>query len=42
MNTCNTHAHRTPAIPALDAFRPVLPPLAKTLAPAATTAPATA
>ncbi|WP_030553058.1 FtsK/SpoIIIE domain-containing protein [Streptomyces exfoliatus] len=42
VNTCNTHAHRTPEIPALDAFRPALPPLAKTLAPAAATAPAIA
>ena len=42
VNTCNAHAHRTPEIPALDAFRPVLPPLAKTPAPAAGTAPAIA
>lgn len=41
VNACNTHAHRTPEIPALDAFRPVLPPLAKAPAPAAA-APATA
>lgn len=42
VNTCNAHAHRTPEIPALDAFRPVLPPLAKTPAPAAGAAPAIA
>ncbi|MFJ8658865.1 FtsK/SpoIIIE domain-containing protein [Streptomyces sp. NPDC093795] len=42
VNTCNAHAHRTPEIPALDAFRPVLPPLAKPSAPAIATAPATA
>ncbi|MCX2179614.1 plasmid transfer protein [Streptomyces sp. SKN60] len=42
VNICNAHAHRAPEIPALDAFRPVLPPLAKTATPAITTAPATA
>ncbi|MFF9196907.1 FtsK/SpoIIIE domain-containing protein [Streptomyces sp. NPDC014779] len=42
VNVCNAHAHRTPEIPALDAFRPVLPPLATPATPAITTAPATA
>lgn len=42
VNTCNAHAHRTPEIPALDAFRPDLPSLAKVPAPAADTAPALA
>jgi S-DNA-T family DNA segregation ATPase FtsK/SpoIIIE len=42
VNLCNAHAHRTPEIPALDAFRPVLPPLAKPATPALDTAPATA
>ncbi|MGW1087758.1 FtsK/SpoIIIE domain-containing protein [Streptomyces sp. NPDC002596] len=40
VNTCNGHADRTPAIPALDPFRPVLPSLDK--APATETAPALA
>ncbi|MFE5484522.1 FtsK/SpoIIIE domain-containing protein [Streptomyces sp. NPDC056527] len=42
VNTCNAHAHRTPEIPALDAFRPALPSLVKAPAPAADTAPALA
>lgn len=42
VNLCNAQAHRTPEIPALDAFRPVLPPLAKAPAPVIATAPATA
>ncbi|KQX16822.1 plasmid transfer protein [Streptomyces sp. Root431] len=42
VNTCNAHAHRTPEIPALDAFRPVLPPLAKASEPSAAVAPAIA
>ncbi|MFF0480187.1 FtsK/SpoIIIE domain-containing protein [Streptomyces sp. NPDC004435] len=41
-NIANSHAHRTPEIPALDAFRPVLPPLGKAAAPSAVTAPAIA
>ncbi|AJF64998.1 FtsK/SpoIIIE domain-containing protein [Streptomyces vietnamensis] len=40
VNIANSHAHRTPEIPALDAFRPVLPPLGKAAAPSAVTAPA--
>ncbi|MFE0583484.1 FtsK/SpoIIIE domain-containing protein [Streptomyces sp. NPDC058874] len=42
VNIANSHAHRTPEIPALDAFRPVLPPLGKAAAPSAVTAPAIA
>ncbi|MGW2207349.1 FtsK/SpoIIIE domain-containing protein [Streptomyces sp. NPDC001774] len=42
VNLCNAHAHRTPEIPALDAFRPVLPSLVKVPAPAVETAPAPA
>ncbi|MFB7589305.1 FtsK/SpoIIIE domain-containing protein [Streptomyces sp. NPDC056169] len=42
VNTCNAHAGRTPEIPALDAFRPVLPPLAKASEPSAAAAPAIA
>ena len=42
VNLCNTLADRTPEIPALDPFRPVLPSLVKTPAPAADTAPALA
>ncbi|MER7534727.1 FtsK/SpoIIIE domain-containing protein [Streptomyces sp. NPDC097704] len=42
VNTCNEHAHRTPEIPALDAFRPVLPSLAKTPPAATSTVPVTA
>ncbi|WP_371636001.1 FtsK/SpoIIIE domain-containing protein [Streptomyces zaomyceticus] len=42
VNIANSHAHRTPEIPALDAFRPVLPPLGKTAAPSTVTAPAIA
>ncbi|MDT9693335.1 FtsK/SpoIIIE domain-containing protein [Streptomyces sp. P9(2023)] len=39
VNTCNAHAHQTPEIPALDAFRPVLPSMAKAPATTAGTAP---
>ncbi|WOX26743.1 FtsK/SpoIIIE domain-containing protein [Streptomyces sp. HUAS YS2] len=39
VNTCNSHADRTPAIAALTAFRPVLPSLVKAPAPATETAP---
>ena len=42
VNLCNAHAHLTPEIPALDAFRPVLPSLVKVPAPAADTAPSLA
>ncbi|MFB7373184.1 FtsK/SpoIIIE domain-containing protein [Streptomyces sp. NPDC056222] len=42
VNLCNAQAHRTPDIPALDAFRPALPSLVKVPAPAAETAPALA
>ncbi|MET8504131.1 FtsK/SpoIIIE domain-containing protein [Streptomyces sp. NPDC004787] len=42
VNIANSHAHRTPEIPALDAFRPVLPPLGKAAAPSTVTAPAIA
>ncbi|MEU0403334.1 FtsK/SpoIIIE domain-containing protein [Streptomyces sp. NPDC006197] len=42
VNITNSHAHRTPEIPALDAFRPVLPPLGKAAAPSTVTAPAIA
>ncbi|RSS53248.1 FtsK/SpoIIIE domain-containing protein [Streptomyces sp. WAC01280] len=42
VNACNGHAHRTPEISALDAFRPVLPPLAKASEPSAAAAPAMA
>ncbi|MFE0734445.1 FtsK/SpoIIIE domain-containing protein [Streptomyces sp. NPDC058855] len=42
VNIANSHAHRTPEIPALDAFRPVLPPLGKAAAPSTATAPAIA
>ncbi|WP_030688071.1 FtsK/SpoIIIE domain-containing protein [Streptomyces globisporus] len=42
VNIANSHAHRTPEIPALDAFRPVLSPLGKAAAPSAVTAPAIA
>ncbi|XUM00385.1 FtsK/SpoIIIE domain-containing protein [Streptomyces venezuelae ATCC 10712] len=42
VNIANSHAHRTPEIPALNAFRPVLPPLSKAAAPSAVTAPAIA
>ncbi|MFG2774513.1 FtsK/SpoIIIE domain-containing protein [Streptomyces sp. NPDC048350] len=42
VNIANSHAHRTPEIPALDAFRPVLPSLIKLPAPAVETAPAPA
>ncbi|MFE5914169.1 FtsK/SpoIIIE domain-containing protein [Streptomyces wedmorensis] len=42
VNIANSHAHRTPEIPALDAFRPVLPPLGKAAAPSTITAPAIA
>ena len=42
VNACNGHAHRTPEISALDAFRPVLPPLAKASGPSAAAAPAVA
>ncbi|MFC8505263.1 FtsK/SpoIIIE domain-containing protein [Streptomyces sp. NPDC057411] len=42
VNIANSHAHRTPEIPALDAFRPVLPPLGKAAEPSAATAPAIA
>ncbi|MFJ5835072.1 FtsK/SpoIIIE domain-containing protein [Streptomyces sp. NPDC093089] len=42
VNIANSHAHRTPEIPALDAFRPALPPLGKAAAPSAVTAPAIA
>ncbi|MGW8365813.1 FtsK/SpoIIIE domain-containing protein [Streptomyces wedmorensis] len=42
VNIANSHAHRTPEIPALDAFRPVLPPLGKATAPSTVTAPAIA
>ncbi|MEU6945284.1 FtsK/SpoIIIE domain-containing protein [Streptomyces sp. NPDC046316] len=42
VNTCNANAHRTPALPALDAFRPVLPSLVKVPVPAADTAPSLA
>ncbi|MGW4162987.1 FtsK/SpoIIIE domain-containing protein [Streptomyces sp. NPDC004788] len=42
VNIANSHAHRTPEIPALDAFRPVLPPLGKAAAPSPVTAPAIA
>ncbi|MFD0145396.1 MULTISPECIES: FtsK/SpoIIIE domain-containing protein [unclassified Streptomyces] len=42
VNLCNANAHRTPEIPALDAFRPDLPSLVKVPAPAVETAPAPA
>ncbi|WP_017239103.1 FtsK/SpoIIIE domain-containing protein [Streptomyces sp. SS] len=42
VNIANSHAHHTPEIPALDAFRPVLPPLGKAAAPSTVTAPAIA
>lgn len=42
VNIANSHAHRTPEIPALDAFRPVLPPLGKAGEPSTVTAPAIA
>ncbi|MBD0712401.1 MULTISPECIES: FtsK/SpoIIIE domain-containing protein [unclassified Streptomyces] len=38
VNIANSHAHRTPEIPALDAFRPVLPPRGKAVATSAVTA----
>ncbi|MEF9884402.1 FtsK/SpoIIIE domain-containing protein [Streptomyces sp. P9-A4] len=42
VNIANSHAHRTPEIPALDAFRPVLSPLGKAATPSAASAPAIA
>ncbi|MEE1818301.1 FtsK/SpoIIIE domain-containing protein [Streptomyces sp. SP18ES09] len=42
VNLCNAHASRTPEIPALDAFRPVLPSMAKTPPAATSTVPVTA
>lgn len=42
VNACNRHAHRTPEMPTLAAFRPVLPSLTKVPAPAVEPAPATA
>ncbi|MEU9703159.1 FtsK/SpoIIIE domain-containing protein [Streptomyces sp. NPDC047981] len=42
VNIANSQAHRAPEIPALDAFRPVLPSLVKVPAPAVETAPAPA
>ncbi|WP_314619890.1 FtsK/SpoIIIE domain-containing protein [Streptomyces stackebrandtii] len=42
VNIANSHAHRTPEIPVLDAFRPVLSPLGKTAAPSTAKAPAIA
>ncbi|MEU1231451.1 FtsK/SpoIIIE domain-containing protein [Streptomyces sp. NPDC005828] len=42
VNLCNAHASRTPEIPALDAFRPALPSLAKTPPAATSTVPVTA
>ncbi|MEU9701351.1 FtsK/SpoIIIE domain-containing protein [Streptomyces sp. NPDC047981] len=42
VNIANAHAHRTPEIPALDAFRPALPSLVKVPAPTVETAPAPA
>ncbi|WP_328377405.1 FtsK/SpoIIIE domain-containing protein [Streptomyces sp. NBC_00440] len=42
VNIANHHAHRTPEIPALSAFRPVLPSLAKTPASAVESASAPA
>ncbi|MEU7007075.1 FtsK/SpoIIIE domain-containing protein [Streptomyces sp. NPDC046332] len=42
VNIANSQAHRTPEIPALDAFWPVLPSLVKVPAPAVETAPAPA
>ncbi|MFE3074397.1 FtsK/SpoIIIE domain-containing protein [Streptomyces sp. NPDC059247] len=42
VNIANSHAHRTPEILALDAFRPVLPPLGKAAAPSTVTAPTVA
>ncbi|MFC9384746.1 FtsK/SpoIIIE domain-containing protein [Streptomyces venezuelae] len=42
VNIANSHAPRTPEIPALDAFRPILPPLGKAAAPSTVTAPAIA
>ncbi|MEU7020725.1 FtsK/SpoIIIE domain-containing protein [Streptomyces sp. NPDC046203] len=42
VNIANSHAHRTPEIPALDAFRPVLPPLRNAAEPSTVTAPVTA
>ncbi|MFB7532577.1 FtsK/SpoIIIE domain-containing protein [Streptomyces sp. NPDC056178] len=42
VNLANAHAHRTPEIPALDAFRPALPSLAKVRAPVVESAPAPA
>ncbi|MEF9882708.1 FtsK/SpoIIIE domain-containing protein [Streptomyces sp. P9-A4] len=42
VNIANSHAHRTPEIPALDAFRPVLSPLGKAAAPSTVAAPAIA
>ncbi|WP_418961391.1 FtsK/SpoIIIE domain-containing protein [Streptomyces tritici] len=42
VNITNAHADRTPAIPALDVFRPVLPSLDNAPGPAAGTAPALA
>ncbi|MFD4863488.1 plasmid transfer protein, partial [Streptomyces atratus] len=42
VNIANSHAHRTPEIPALDAFRLGLPPLGKAAAPSTVTAPAIA
>jgi S-DNA-T family DNA segregation ATPase FtsK/SpoIIIE len=34
VSVCNAHADRTPVLPELDAFRPVLPPLAPAKGPA--------
>ncbi|OEJ41173.1 plasmid transfer protein [Streptomyces agglomeratus] len=42
VNACNRHADRTPDVPELAAFRPVLPHLDPAPAPAIETAPATA
>ncbi|OEJ24818.1 plasmid transfer protein [Streptomyces agglomeratus] len=42
VNACNRHADRTPDVPELAAFRPVLPHLALTPTPAIETTPATA
>ncbi|MEU8529215.1 FtsK/SpoIIIE domain-containing protein [Streptomyces sp. NPDC048629] len=42
VNLCNTHSERTPSVPALDPFRPVLPSPVKVPAAAAETAPALA
>ncbi|GAA2476299.1 FtsK/SpoIIIE domain-containing protein [Streptomyces gobitricini] len=41
VNVCNRHADRTPDLPALAPFRPVLPNLTKVPAPAVEPAPAT-